>query len=235
MVIISNNAIVGGVVMIGRFTECKIPDQIRNHLIHGRIVFIFSGVSFILMYYNSNDEKGLMNRYSIIDNMKLESEECGLFEIIKFIKANVRNEDYHYMLYYGELNINSSIYDFMKEFYNPTEELPIIVVTAMVDTEYIRNDISHAGKISKETLEQIDDFNSKLMEQYVSSCLSEETSGVHSIFSIWLQKFESSFRLVFISRYLEYINMNDELNGLKQKVLNKLNEDIKRLGVPVNI
>jgi hypothetical protein len=222
-------------VMIGRFTECKILDQIRNHLIHGRIVYVFSGLSFILLQYNSNDEKGIMKNYNITNNMELKDEEYGLIEMIKFIKTNLNDENYHFLLYYGELTINSSIYDFMKEFYNPTEELPIIVVTAMVDSEYIRNDISHACKISKEVLEKVDYFNSRLMEQYVSAYLSEENSGVHSIFSIWLQKFEDNFKVVFKSKYLDYIDVNEELGNLKDKVLNDLNRDIKRLGVPVNI
>jgi hypothetical protein len=220
-------------LMIGKFTECKDLEQLRNHLIHGRIIYAFSGVSFILLYYNSNEEIGYINSYSIIDNMELSNKENNLIQIIDYIKGNIIDENYHFLLYYGELNINSSIYDFMKEFYNPSEELPIIVVTAMVDTEYIRNDISHASKISHSVLEQVDYFNSKLMEEYVNTSLSEEDSGVNSIFSIWLEKFETNFRLVFKSRYSEYIDINNELSTLKQKVLCELNKDIKRLGVPV--
>lgn len=219
--------------MIGRFTESKDMEQIRKHLIHGRIIFAFTGVSFIILQYNSNEEKGIIKEYNIVNNMELKAEDSNLFQIISSIKTNIINENYHYLLYFGELNINSSIYDFMKEFYSPSEELPIVVVTAMVDTEYIRNDISHACKISRSVIEEIDVFNSKLMEEHVNSCLSEENSGIYNIFSIWLQKFENTFRLVFKSKYSEYIDVNEELNRLKQRVLVGLNKDIKRLGVPV--
>jgi hypothetical protein len=219
--------------LIGRFTECKDLEQIRKHLIHGRIVYTFTGTSFILLQYNSNEEKGIIKRYNIMDNKELNPEDSDLFKIIEFIKAYILNAEYHFLLYYGELNINSSIQDFMREFYNPTEELPIIVVTAMVDAEYIRNDISHACKISEDVIKEIDSFNSKLMEQYVNSCLSNENSGVHNIFSIWLQKFGSTFRLIFKSKYLEYIDVNEELFNLKERIIKELNKDIKRLGVPV--
>jgi hypothetical protein len=219
--------------MIGKFTESKEFEHIRSHLMHGRIVYAFTGSSFILLHYNCNEEKGIMREFSITDNIEVNATQLSLMKLIEEIRTNLNNENYHYLLYYGELSADDSIYDFMREFYNPSEELPIIVATAMVDSDYIRNDVSYACNIQGRILKQIDEFNSKLMESHVNTCLSTKDSGVYSIFSIWLRKCENIFTVVFKSKFSDVIDVDEELSKYKQHMLEELNIEIKRLGVPV--
>lgn len=221
--------------MLGKFMETRDLKQLRSHLMHGRIVYVFTGTSFDLYIYNTSEETGIFKSYSIIEDMKLQSRDCSLPEIINTIKEKLKNKEYHYMLYYGELGMNDNIYDFMKEFYNPKEELPLIVATVLVDDEVIRADISHPCNIQGSVLEQVADFNEKLMNEHINEKLCYEDYGTYSVFSFWLVKNGSSFEVVFRSKYSDIINEDADLNYCRRMITAELNSTVENLGIKVAI
>lgn len=221
--------------MIGRFTETKDINKLRNHLIHGRIVYTFDGSNFIILSYDYNKEKGIIKCYDITKNMELLEKRCDIFEIIYDVKKNINEEKYHYLLYYGELNIDDSIYDFMNEFYNPMEELPVIVVTAMVGADYIKSDVSYPCKVASKVITKINELIKILIEEYLYNELENSTPGCYSIFSIWLKKNEDTFELILQSKYKELIDTDNELQEYKKEIFKGLYEEMKKVGVPFAI
>lgn len=221
--------------MIGRFTESKDINKIRNHLIHGRIVYMFDGENFIIISYDYNKEMGIMKCYDIMRNMEPSEKQCDIFEILYDVKKNINEDKYHYLLYYGDLTIDNSIYDFMNEFYNPMEELPVIVVTAMVGADYIKSDISYPCKVASKVLIKINELIKILIEEYLYNELESSTPGCYSIFSIWLKKNKDAFELVLQSKYKELIDMDTELSEYKKDIFKGLHEEMKKVGVPFAI
>jgi hypothetical protein len=218
-------------MMIGRFTETKELKEIRAHLMHGRIVYVFTGTKFLLMHYEFNHEKGIIRNYSIIKDKEIQSKECNLFGLMKIIKDTLENEEFHYLLYYGDLNINASIYDFMKEFYSPSEELPLVVVTAMVEAETIRTDISYPGNIEGNVLTYVDEFIQVIMEKYLNEELFEKEPGCYSIFSLWLMKEKDAFEFDVRSNYLDFVRYDEGLMDYIRLILTELTLEMRRLGI----
>lgn len=217
--------------MIGRFTEVYEINEIRSHLMQGRIVFAFTGTSFVLMYYDMCNEEGIIKNYDILNNMREKIESQNLIQYIGGIKANLEDDKYHYLLYYGDLNINDSIYKYMKEFYNPKEELPIVVSTAIVDDENIRCIVSYCGNLQRSISIDIDNFNSALMESYGSIDSNNKIGSSFTAFSIWLCKAGEEFKVVFRSSYYEFIEKDYKLKKEKNALIKLLSKEIERLGI----
>jgi hypothetical protein len=217
--------------MIGRFTEVYDIGEIRGHLLQGRIVFAFTGTSFLVLYYNMCDEEGIIRSFDILNNMHEKSMRQNLIKFIAGIKTALEDEKYHYLLYYGDLNINDSIYDYMKEFYNPTEELPIVVSTAIVDDENIRCVVSYCGNLNNDVSVDIDNFNSSLMETYGNIDSNDRLGTSFTAFSIWLCKVGKEFKLVFRSSYFEFIEKDHKLRKEKNALVKLIDQEIKKLGI----
>lgn len=218
-------------MMIGRFTETKEIKEIRAHLMHGRIVYVFTGTNFLLMHYELNQETGIIREYSIPKDKEIQSRKCNLFGLMKIIKETMGNEEFHFLLYYGDLNIKASIYDFMKEFYSPSEELPLVVVTAMVEEETIRTDISYPGNIKGNAITYIDEFIQQAMEKHLNEELFEKEPGCYSIFSLWLRKEKDAFEFDVRSKYLDFIKYDTDLMNYVSLILSELTSEMRRLGI----
>jgi hypothetical protein len=222
-------------MMIGRFTESKKIEDIRAHLMHGRIVYIFTGTEFMLMHYKFNEEKGIVRHYSILKDKEIYCGEYNLFGLMRVIKETLENEDCHYLLYFGDLNIKASIYDFMQEFYNPAEELPLVVVTAMVEEETIRTDISYPGNIQGDVLTYVDEFIEVLMKKYLNEVLFEKEPGCYSIFSLWLMKESDGFEFDVRSSYIDFIRFDEDSKKYIELIINELTLEMQRLGIVLTV
>jgi hypothetical protein len=135
------------------------------------------------------------------------------------------------MLYYGDLGFEDNILSFVKEYHTPSEELPLIVATALVEPESIRTDISYPCNIKGKALEYADELFSKLVKNYLEEELYLNNSGCHSIYSFWLNKKNRTYEVIFRSNYSEIIDSDDELKKLKKKVIYELINQMIELGI----
>jgi hypothetical protein len=220
--------------MIGRFTSTRNIDELGNHLRHGRIVYAFTGCCFIILYYDSAAEKGLIRKYNIKENMSSNKKEVSLVEVINGIREGLKDSDNEYLLYFGELSPDDSIYKFMGEFYNPKEELPIVVSSARLDAGSIVIDVSCSSKVENKTMEMIHKLNHKLLEDHIKKDIIKNIYGTYNIFSIWLEKNGKRYKVVFRSSYNGCINNDKVLSDHRNDIINTLMTKFENLGIKVS-
>jgi hypothetical protein len=121
--------------------------------------------------------------------------------------------------------------EFMREFYNPSEELPLIVATTMFDSDTINVGVTHSGNIKGKIVSYVDEFLQTLVDKYLIDELSASAQSIHNIFSFWVVMKENKYEIEFRSRYSEIINDKEELKNHKDLITAELNLELIKLGV----